>query len=163
MQHVVKGVTLCTPLHTASDTARRNMDTIITFFSLYLRNKEEFYALWTRDHARVVTPFVVTDVITCTAAVHEGWEAVCRFWDPIFDHMRGTFQWFVDEMIAGEDPNVIIVTSHSHVNVFASEVWGNKQVSYNGRYVQIFKFMDGKIRYFEEYYDTRVLGDAYGA
>lgn len=162
MEDVIDGVTLLSPIKAANLRARANMRTIVTFFSLYLKDKQRFYDLWTRDGAEIVTPFVTADVATCRVAVHAGWDAVCAFWDPIFDHMSGTFTWFVDEMIAGEDPDVIVVKSHSQVDVFAGAPWGNKPVSYPGRYVQIFKFVDGKVRYFEEYYDTRLLGDAYG-
>jgi ketosteroid isomerase-like protein len=155
-------VALHTPIGTTSTTARANMETILEFFSLYLGDKERFYSLWDTGSAEIVTPFVTTDIATCQMAVHTGWDAVRAFWDPIFDQMTGTFRWFVDEMIPAEDPDVIIVRSHSKVDVIAGETWGNKAVSYDGRYVQIFRFANGKVRSFEEYYDTKVLGAAYG-
>ena len=110
-----------------------------------------------------VTPFVSGDIAVCTVAVHSGWDAVKGFWDPIYDEMTGTFDWFIDEIIAGEDPNTIVTKSNSYIDVQTGPVWGNKAVKYRGRYVQIFKFEAGKVKSFEEYYDTALLNSVYGA
>lgn len=161
-QTEIKGVTLHCSITSANPVARANMETIIEFFSLYLKDKDGFYALWVEDEPQVITPFVSGDIAVCQVVVHSGWPAVKAFWDPIHDEMDGTFQWFVDEMIPGEDPNVIIVKSHSDIDVHAGATWGNKRVKYSGRYVQIFKFQDGKVKSFEEYYDTSLLNSVYG-
>jgi hypothetical protein len=162
METVVKGVTLMSEVSTSNPTARHNIDVIIEFFSLYLKDKEAFYSLWVQDQPEVVTPFVTTDVAVCQRVVHSGWDAVKAFWDPIHDEMKGRFDWFVDEFIPGEDPNTIVVRSHSVVDIEAGDTWGNKHVQYDGRYVQFFRFVDGKVKSFEEYYDTSVLNAAYG-
>jgi hypothetical protein len=162
MDTIVKGVTLHSPPTTQSAVVRRNIDTIIEFFSLYLKDKERFYSLWSEVEPQVVTPFVSTDIATCQVFVHSGWTAVKAFWDPIFDEMKGQFDWFVDEFIPGEDPNVITTRAHSVIDVYAGKTWGNKRVAYNGRYVQIFRFVDGRVKSFEEYYDTALLNSKYG-
>jgi ketosteroid isomerase-like protein len=160
---VIKGVTLNTEIVATNPRARENIDTIIDFFSVYLKDKAHFYSLWVRDEPQVVTPFVSGDIAVCTIAVHSGWEAVKAFWDPIHDDMKGTFEWFVDEIIAGEDPDTIVTKSNSKIDVMAGGPWGGKPVKYQGRYVQIFKFEDGKVKSFEEYYDTALLNSVYGA
>jgi hypothetical protein len=159
---VIKGVTLNAPITTANEQARKNIDTIIEFFSLYLKDKHRFYSLWVEDEPQVITPFASAAEVT-TIAVHAGWDAVKGFWDPIYDEMTGTFDWFIDEIIAGEDPDVIVTKSNSVIDVHAGPFWGDKPIKYKGRYVQIFKFVDGKVKSFEEYYDTALLNSVYGA
>ena len=163
MEEIVKGVTLYSPMTAKSEICRRNMGLIVEFFSLYLKDKARFYSLWCEDGPEVITPFTSNDVAVCQVGVHAGWAAVKAFWDPIFDEMQGRFDWFVDELIAGEDPNVIVTRSHSTIDVMAGKTWGNKRISYNGRYVQIFRFVGGKVKSFEEYYDTALLNSKYGA
>jgi hypothetical protein len=163
MASVIKGVTLDTEITAKNPVARANIDTIIDFFSVYLKDKAHFYSLWVDDEPQVITPFVSDDIAVCAVAVHSGWDAVKAFWDPIHDEMTGTFDWFIDEIIAGEDPNTIITKSNSYIDVQTGAVWGSKPVKYRGRYVQIFKFENGKVKSFEEYYDTALLNSVYGA
>jgi hypothetical protein len=162
MDTIIKGVTLHSPMSTQSAVCRRNMETIVEFFSLYLKDKQRFYSLWTDGEPQVLTPFVSDDIAVCKVGVHSGWPAVKAFWDPIFDDMRGRFDWFIDEFIAGEDPNVVITRSHSVIDVKAGASWGNRHVAYNGRYIQVFRFEGGKVKAFEEYYDTALLNSKYG-
>jgi ketosteroid isomerase-like protein len=163
METVVKGVTLYAPITAKNEVAKRNMETIVEFFSLYLKDKARFYSLWVKDLPEVVTPFVSDDIAVCQVGVHAGWTAVKGFWDPIFDEMKGRFDWFVDEFIAGEDPNVIVTRSHSKIDVQTGKTWGSKHVAYTGRYIQVWRFIDGKVKSFEEYYDTALLNSKYGA
>jgi ketosteroid isomerase-like protein len=163
MASVIKGVTLNTAITAKNPVARANIDTIVDFFSVYLKDKAHFYSLWVEDEPQVITPFVSDDIAVCTVAVHSGWDAVKAFWDPIHDEMTGTFDWFIDEIIAGEDPDTIITKSNSYIDVQTGAVWGSKPVKYRGRYVQIFKFEQGKVKSFEEYYDTALLNSVYGA
>lgn len=162
METIVKGVTLYSPMVTRSEVCKRNMETIVEFFSLYLKDKSRFYSLWCDDDPQVVTPFVSDDIAVCHVVVHTGWTAVKAFWDPIFDEMKGQFDWFVDDFIPGEDPDVIVTRSHSAIDVQAGKTWGNKRIAYNGRYVQIFRFAGGKVKSFEEYYDTALLNSKFG-
>ena len=157
----IKGVTLNCAIHTQNPAARRNIYTIIDFFSVYLKDKAFFYALWVAEDPEVVTPFVTDGVAVCHYASHKGWDAVKAFWDPIHDEMVGQFDWFIDEIIVGEDPDVIVTKANSAIDVQTGPTWGNRHVQYNGRYVQIFKFRDGKVQSFEEYYDTALLNKAY--
>ncbi|WKN60801.1 nuclear transport factor 2 family protein [Rhodococcus opacus] len=163
MTTVVNGVTLTSEPIVRNDRARSNIDVVIEFFSLYLRDKERFYALWVEDEPEVLTPYVANDVATCQIGSHRGWAAVRAFWDPIHDDMRGRFDWYIDDIIPGEDPDVVVVRSHSDVDVRTRGVWGDKSLSYQGRYVQIFRFEDGRVKSFEEYYDTAQLNAVYGA
>jgi hypothetical protein len=163
MATVVKGVTLYGPIKTRNEVAKRNMETIVEFFSLYLKDKARFYSLWVAEGPEVVTPFVSNDVAVIQVGVHSGWTAVKAFWDPIFDEMQGRFDWFVDEFIPGEDPDVIVTRSHSKIDVQTGKTWGSKHIAYTGRYVQLFRFVDGKVKSFEEYYDTALLNSKYGA
>jgi hypothetical protein len=94
-------------------------------------------------------------------AVQSGWENVKRFWDPIFE-MKGQFDWIIDEFIPGEDPNTIVTRSHSIIDAKTGEGFNNVHLKYNGVYVQIFRFVDGKVKSFEEYYDTALLNSQYG-
>lgn len=159
----VKGVTLTAPIESSNELARRNIETILEFFSLYLKDKQRFYSLWVDVAPQVITPFVTADVAVCTTAAHSGWDAVKRFWDPIFDEMTGTFDWTIDDIIVGEDPNVVVTKSSSVVDVQTGPVWGSKALQYQGRYLQIFRFEDAKVKSFEEYYDTALLNSVYGA
>lgn len=163
MSTIVNGVTLLSPMSTHSVVCRRNMETVVEFFSLYLKDKVRFYSLWSDVDPQVITPFVSDDVAVCKIGVHSGWPAVKAFWDPIFDEMHGRFDWFIDEFIAGEDPNVVVTRSHSAVDVQTGQSWGSKHIAYNGRYVQIFRFEHSKVKMFEEYYDTALLNSKYGA
>jgi hypothetical protein len=155
-------VTISSPMNTKSDIAKKNMETIAEFFSLYLKDKQKFYSLWVDDEPAVLTPFTADDVAVCHVAVHAGWDAVKAFWDPIFN-MTGQFDWYIDEFIPCEDPNTIITRTHSMIDVDTDESFGNKHLKYSATYLQIFKFVDGKIKSFEEYYDTAFLNSQYGA
>lgn len=148
---------------TSSAVARANIEVIREFFSLYLKDKRRFYALWVDDAPEVVTPFVTDDIAVCRRVVHAGWPAVRAFWDPIYDEMHGRFDWFIDELIPGEDPDTIVVRSRSAIDVQTGPTWGDRHLRYDGRYVQIFRFANGKVRSFEEYYDTAQLNAVYGA
>ena len=159
--YVLKGVTIMSKMDTKNEIAKKNMETIVEFFSLYLKDKEKFYSLWVEDEPAVITPFVAEDVAVLKKAVQSGWGAVKGFWDPIFE-WKGTFDWQIDEFIVGENPNTIVTLSHSVIDVKAGKAFGNKDVKYNGTYVQIFKFVDGKVKSFEEYYDTALLKSKLG-
>ena len=163
METVVKGVILHSPMSTGSAVCRRNMEIVVEFFSLYLKDKQRFYSLWTDIEPQVLTPFVSDDIAVCKIGVHSGWPAVKAFWDPIFDQMHGRFDWIIDEFIAGEDPNVVISRSHSVIDVQTGPAWGNRHIAYNGRYIQIFRFEKAKVKVFEEYYDTALLNSKYSA
>ena len=160
---IIKGVTINCAIDTQNPVARKNIDTIIDFFSVYLKDKPFFYSLWVDDDPEVITPFVTEGVAVCHYASHSGWDAVKAFWDPIHDEMTGRFDWFVDEIIVGENPDVIVTKSNSVIDVQTGPTWGGGHVAYNGRYIQIFKFSEGKVKSFEEYYDTALLNAAYGA
>jgi ketosteroid isomerase-like protein len=162
-QEMVKGVTIIKPAQTANPTAQANVETIIEYFSLYLGDLDKFYSLWVKDEPAVYTPMVGKEVATASVKEHIGWEAVKAFYDPIFKDMKGTFLWTIDEFIIGEDPNVIVTKSHSQIDLTAGGVYGNKKLKYNGIYVQIFTFENGKVKSFEEYFDTALLNSQYGS
>lgn len=143
------------------DVLKENIDTIVKYFSLYLKDKKEFYSLWVKDNPVVITPFVTGDVAVLHSPELVGWPAVKTFWDPIFDEFKGQFDWYILEIIPGADPNTIITRTRSTIDVQTGKTWGNKHVKYNGIYIQIFRFEDGKVKSFEEYYDTAVLNAAY--
>ena len=161
MEQTIHGVVVRKPIDTKNEIAKKNADTIIEFFSLYLKDKEKFYSLWVKEEPAVITPMVTNEVAVLKAPVQAGWDAVKGFWDPIFA-MTGQFDWIIDEFIAGEDPNVIVTRSHSIINADTDEVFGNIHLQYNGIYVQIFVFEDGKVKSFEEYYDTALLNSQFG-
>lgn len=143
--------------------ARRNVDIILEFFGSYLIDKAHFYSLWTGDDPSVITPFVTGDVANCSVFSHQGWDAVRRFYDPIHDGMHGKFNWTIEDFIIGEDPDVIVTRSTSDIDVTTDATWGNKPLCYQGRYIQIFRFEDEKIKTFEEYYDTALLNSIYAS
>lgn len=144
-----------------SEVGQKNIDVIEELFSLYLTDLDRFYSLWVEDEPEVHTPFVVKSVEIVAADKHVGWDAVKAFWDPIHKEMKGKFDWTIDDIFVGEDPNTVVVRSRSDIDVEAGETWGNKHVSYQGSYVQIFTFIDGKIKSFAEYYDTADIAKAY--
>jgi ketosteroid isomerase-like protein len=161
---VVKGVTILNPTQTTNPTAKANVDTIIEYFSLYLGDLDRFYSLWVEDNPAVYTPMVGEDVAVAAVTEHVGWDAVKAFYGPIFKDMKGTFRWTIVEFIVGENPNVIITKSRSEIDVVASGVFGDaKKLKYNGVYVQIFTFENGKVKSFEEYFDTALLNSQYGS
>lgn len=149
-------------IETTDETALRNIAVIREFFGSYLVDKPHFYTLWVDENPSVVTPFVTADVATCSAAVHAGWDAIRAFWDPIHDGMSGKFDWTVEEIIVGASPDVIVTKATSDIDVTTTAIWGGKPLKYQGRYIQIFKFENGRIRTFEEYYDTALLNSVYG-
>lgn len=145
----------------SSEVGRRNIEVVNEFFSLYLGDIDRFYSLWVDKDPIVSTPFVVKSVEVVAVETHVGWEAVKAFWDPIHLEMKGKFDWVIDDIIVGENPNTLVVRSRSDVDVNAGERRGNKHVTYQGRYVQIFTFVDRKIQSFEEYFDTVDIVKAY--
>ncbi|MDR1920776.1 MAG: hypothetical protein LBS31_03415 [Candidatus Adiutrix sp.] len=163
-QEVVKGVTIVKPAQTDNPTAQANVGVIIEYFSLYLGDLDKFYSLWVKDNPAIYTPMVGKDVATAAVTEHLGWEAVRAFYDPIFKNMKGAFLWTIDEFIIGENPNVIVTKSRSQIDVTAGGVFGDgKKLKYNGVYVQIFTFENGKVKSFEEYFDTALLNSQYGS
>lgn len=72
---VIKGVTVHASTESSNPVARKNIDTIIEFLSLYCKDKEAFYALWVEEDPQVVTPFATAAEIT-TVAVRSGWDEV---------------------------------------------------------------------------------------
>jgi hypothetical protein len=156
MAQKIKDVVVNPLINSTNEIALKNIDTIIEFFSLYLKDKEKFYSLWVATDPAVITPFVADDVAVCRQVELSGWDAVKSFWDPIFD-MKGKFDWTIDEIIPGEDPNVIITKASSDIDADTTETFGNVHLKYNGKYLQVFKFIDGKVKSFEEYYDTNFL------
>lgn len=162
MSEIIKGVTIVKPAKTASPVAKKNVDVIIEFLSLYQGDPEKFYSLWVKDDPTIITPFVTDEVATATKKDHVGWDAVKAFYDAILIGMKGVFDWTIDEFIVGEDPNVIVTKARSKIDVVTSGAFGDgKHVKYNGTYVQIFTFIDGKVKSFEEYYDTALLNANY--
>lgn len=154
-------VTITARVDTRNPTALANLKVIEAFFAAYLVDKAGFYALWVEDGPQVITPFVTDDVAVCTSAVRTGWDEVRTFWDPIHDGMTGKFNWTIDDIMVGEDPDVIVTKASSDIDVQTGAVWGGKPLKYQGRYIQIFKFAEGKIMSFEEYYDTALLNAVY--
>lgn len=163
MENKFTGATVLSPPTTSNKIAQENINTIVEFFSLYLKDKARFYELWAEKDPVVQTPFVSGDVGNIQITEHLGWDAIRAFWDPIHDDMNGKFDWYIDEFIVGEDPNVITTRSHSDIDVQAGGVFGDIRLTYQGRYVQIFRFVDGKVKVFEEYFDTAQLASVYGA
>ncbi|MDR1677093.1 MAG: nuclear transport factor 2 family protein [Deltaproteobacteria bacterium] len=160
---VVKGVTIVKPSNTKNEVAKKNINTIIEYFSLYLGDLDKFYSLWVPDEPIVITPLVGEDVAVASVKDHIGWEAVKAFYDPIFQNMKGKFNWTINEFIVSEDPNLIITKSHSDIDVTTSGIFGDKKLKYKGVYVQIFTFENGKVKSFEEYFDTALLNSQYGS
>ncbi|MDE1190967.1 MAG: hypothetical protein PW786_02350 [Arachidicoccus sp.] len=140
--------------------AAANAQTVIDFFSLYLKNREHFYSLWVKEEPIVYLPFTTNDVAVCKQSILKGWAEVKTFWDPIFD-MKGTFDWTIDEMIVSENPDIIITKSRSKVNADTPPAFNNVHLSYEGSYLQIFHFEKGRVKSFEEYYDTDFLNRQY--
>jgi hypothetical protein len=145
----------------SNDIGQRNIDVVMELFDLYLTDIDRFYSLWVDDEPELVTPYVTSSVEIVAKDTHTGWDAVKAFWDPIHKDMKGKFHWYIDEIIVGEDPNVLVIRSHSDIDVHAGESWGNKHVVYQGKYVQVARFIDGKIKSFTEYYDTAQVAAAY--
>lgn len=143
-----------------SENGKKNVDTILKFFSLYLKDREAFYALWDEKEPIVFLPFPAADVAVCQQSALTGWEAVKSFWNPIFD-WTGQFDWTVNEAIVSEDGNTIVTKSNSRINTDTTEAFGCVHLDYVGTYVQIFKFKNGKIKSFEELYDTEFLNSQY--
>lgn len=140
----------------------QNFEVIKQFFSLYLEPRELFYALWVEDEPVVYLPFTTEGVAVCKASSLEGWEAVKSFWDPIFD-WKGKFDWTIDEVIFGEDPDVIITKARSDIDAQTGPQFNNVHLSYQGTYLQLFHFENGKVKSFEELYDTDFLNKQYQA
>jgi len=145
---------------TNSDQARHNVDVILEFFGSYLIDSAHFYTLWVPHDPQIITPFVTQDVAVCGSAMRTGWDEVKGFYDPIHE-MCGKFDWTIDEFIIGEDPNVIVTKSGSDIDVQTGAAFGKITLTYKGRYIQVFRFEDGLIKSFEEYYDTALLNSVY--
>lgn len=143
-----------------SETAKSNARVIISFFAEYLKDRDVFYKLWVKDEPIVFLPFTTEGVAVCKQSSLIGWEAIRTFWDPIFD-MKGTFDWEIDEIIPSENPDIIITKSRSKVEAQTKEKFNNVKLEYQGTYVQIFRFEKGKVKSFEEFYDTAFLNEQY--
>jgi len=163
MAYVMENVTVLNPYTGSNEIAKCNCETITKFFTAYCKpgKRDFFYDLWVKEAPCVITPFVTEDVATCTTKLHEGWKEIEAFFDPIFLTMKGKFDWFIEDFIVGEDPNMIITKTTSDIDVMTSGVYGEKSIAYKGTYVQIWKFIDGRLKSFEEYYDTALLNSKY--
>lgn len=159
---VRKRATVSAAITTTNAIALANIAVIERFFASYQVDKAGFYALWVDDEPAVITPFVTGDVAVCTSVTRVGWPDVRSFWDPIHDEMSGKFDWTIEDIIVGEDPNKIVTKSTSDIDVVTGPTFGGKHIAYQGRYVQIFTFVDNRIKSFEEYYDTALLNRIYG-
>lgn len=149
-----------TVVDTKDETRLKNFELIKTFFSLYLENRDEFYALWVEDEPIVYLPFVTEGVAVLKSSALVGWNEARSFWDPIFD-WKGKFDWTITEVVFGENPDVIITKAKSDIDAQTGETFNNVHLNYQGIYLQVFKFEKGKIKSFEEYYDTDFLNQQY--
>lgn len=162
MPTLVNGVTINHQVQTKSTVAKENAKRVVDFFSYYLKDIEAFYDLWVADEPKIFIPFDSSDIDVGSVNVRTGWDAIRGFYDPIFNDMKGTFTWTIDQFIVGEDPNIIITKSFSNIDVTVSGVWGpERQVAYKGVYLQIFTFENLKIKSFEEYVDTNLINSKY--
>jgi|SRR5690625_1380413 len=153
---VIVEATVCT-----KDAKRlQNFELIKEFFSLYLESRDEFYKLWVDDEPIVYLPFTTEGVAVLKSSALVGWDEVRSFWDPIFD-MHGKFDWTITDVMFGEDPNVIITKARSDIETQTGESFNHVQLKYQGTYLQVFKFENGKVKSFEEYYDTDFLNKQY--
>jgi hypothetical protein len=64
--------------------------------------------------------------------------------------------------LLNERTDQIVTCTHSEVDVQTGRTWGLRHVKYTGPCVQIFRFVDGNVKSFEEYYDTACLNAAPG-
>jgi len=158
MSEVIKGVNIINPISTNSPVAKANADVIIEFFSSYVKKNEGFYSLWVEENPIIITPFVMVNRDSLSVNWRSGWEEVKKFFGRIIFEWEGVFDWTIHEFIVGEDPNTIITKATSKIDM---DVGGGKRVAYNGVYIQIFKFIDNKVKSFEEYYDTELLRKSY--
>lgn len=147
-------------INTTSEKRLQNFELIKTFFSLYLEDRNDFYKLWVTDEPIVYLPFTTEGVAVLHSAALRGWEEVRSFWDPIFN-WKGTFDWTITDVIFGEDPDVIITKARSNIDAHTGEEFGSVHLEYQGTYLQIFEFEEGKVKSFEEYYDTDFLNKQY--
>lgn len=145
---------------TKNPQALANFEVMKEFFALYLEDKGKFYSLWVEDEPIVYLPFTTDGVAVCKTSALIGWKDVKSFWDPIFN-WKGKFDWTIDEVIFGEDPDVIISRARSDINAQTGPEFDNVHLDYQGSYLQIFKFENGKVKSFEELYDTTFLAKQY--
>lgn len=132
--------------------AQRNSRTIERFQATFMRDLEEFRSLWA-EAPRIRIPFAPPGM----PRQYEGVSAFDHFWLPIFE-MKGRFDWTTERRIVGKNPDEIVVIARSDVDISAS---GNP-IRYQGRYIQVFDFADGKIAAFTEYIDSYEMGKIYG-
>jgi len=139
----------------STTTGRRhnNLRAVERFFQLFQRDRAGFLALWSDDPV-VEIPFAPPGLPRTYRTTTE----FLNFWDPIFQSFRGKFDWTVVELIVAEDPDTIVALTKSDVDV----VTPMGPLKYQGEYIQIFRFKDGKVREFREYIDSAAMSKIYG-
>jgi ketosteroid isomerase-like protein len=135
-----------------SPAAKANVETVRRFYQYFIRDKARFMALWAADPV-VEIPFVPPGI----PGSYRTKEQFAAFWDPIFQY-AGKFDWKIVELIVGEDPNEIVAVTESDVD--AQTPLGQRR--YQARYLQIFRFEQGRIKLFREYVDTAQMIKIYG-
>jgi ketosteroid isomerase-like protein len=138
------------PGHTTK--RQRNIASVTSFYEYFVRDKARFLALWS-DNPVVEIPFIPPGIPRFYKTKAE----FLGFWDPIFEY-KGKFDWKILELIVGENPDEIVAITESDVD--AMTPLGRRQ--YQGSYLQIFRFDNGKISLFREYVDTAFMTKIYG-
>ena len=123
-------------------TRERNIDTIKSFFELmHQRKLDEWNDLWD-DHGFIYVPYPVAsfpDMIRSKKAIAEGFEK-------LFAGFK-SFDYRILDIYPSLDPNIIIVEySVSAVLLKTGSI-------YNGRNIAVFKFRDGKINGYHDYFN----------
>lgn len=129
-----------------------NIRSVRSFYQYFIRDRDRFMGLWAKS-PEVEIPFPPPGIPRFYKTPAE----FAAFWDPIFEY-SGKFDWKVVEMIVGEDPDQIVTVAESDVDALTS--LGPRR--YQGSYLHIFSFRDGKIASFREYVDTAFMARVYG-
>jgi ketosteroid isomerase-like protein len=135
-----------------SPAATANVQTVQRFYQYFIRDKPRFMALWAANPV-VEIPFAPPGIPESYATR----ELFAAFWDPIFQY-TGKFEWQIVELIVGENPDEIVAVTQSDVD--AQTPLGPRR--YQAKYLQIFRFEQGRIRLFREYVDTARMIEIYG-
>jgi ketosteroid isomerase-like protein len=131
----------------------RNVATLKRFYDRFRRlDKEGFLEVWAEQPV-VEIPFTPPGI----PQSYRTPEAFKAFWDPIFQY-RGKFDWTIDELIVGDDPDVVVALTRSDVDV----VTPGGPIQFRGKYVHLFRFHNGKVKEWREYLDTAFVCKVYG-
>ncbi|SHN58532.1 hypothetical protein [Desulfitobacterium chlororespirans] len=137
---------------------QKNMGSILKFYQHFRTNPEEFNKLWT-DDCLLLFPMGLDE----TEVKLQGIKNLGHIFNDI-NSLIGKYDWIIQEIICGEDPNVFVLRVYSDIDVDVDPSKSSRfrRMAYKGTYIHIFKFENFKIKEWIEAINSYVTAQNMG-